>query len=148
MSDEDANRHWGKTLFNRAWELLDAGELEPEAERELLSAAFGQRWHWMEAGGPKERAIAEWQVGHVLCRLGHGDLGLHFARAALAETEAWDEAPLWMHASCYEGMARACAAVGDADGRAIWTGRCERALAQLDDPEDHDLISSQLASIP
>ena len=148
MTDDEGNRTWGRTMFNRAWELLDQGELEPAAERELLSAAFGQRWHWFEAGGPKERAIAEWQVSHVCSRLGHGELGLQFARASLAEAEGWDEAPLWMLASAYEGMARACAAVGDADGRALWTERCEQALAQVDDVEDRDHIASQLASIP
>lgn len=148
MADDDENRRWGRTLFNRAWEILDSGEDEPAAQRELLSAAFGQRWHWMEVGGPKERAIAEWQVGHVLARLGHGELALPFARAALEEVEAWDEAPLWLRASAYEGMARACAAVGDADGRATWTERCQAALEQVDDDEDREHIASQLASIP
>jgi hypothetical protein len=147
MSD-DENRKWGRTLFNRAWEILDSGDTEPAAQRELLSAAFGQRWHWFEAGGPKERAIADWQVAHVLCRLGHGELARGFATAALEESEAWQEAPLWMRASCYEGMARMCAAVGDTDGRATWTQRCEETLALLPEGEDRELISSQLASIP
>lgn len=148
MADDAAHQLWGKTLYNRAWEILDSGDEEPAAQRELLSAALGQRWHWMEVGGPKERAIAEWQVGHVLARLGHGELALSFARAALAEVEAWDDAPLWLRASAYEGMARACAAAGDTDGRATWSARCAAALAQVEDPEDRDLVAGQLASIP
>ncbi|MDX6273267.1 MAG: MerR family transcriptional regulator, thiopeptide resistance regulator [Frankiales bacterium] len=148
VDDGQANRHWGTRLFNRAWEILDSGDSEPAAQRELLSATFGQRWHWFEVGGPKERAVADWQVAHALCRLGYGDLGAEFAKTALAEAEGWDEAPLWLRASCYEGMARACAANGDSDGRATWTARCTDALARLDDPEDRELISSQLASIP
>jgi hypothetical protein len=148
VDTDEANKHWGKTLFNRAWEILDSGDDEPAAQRELLSATFGARWHWFEVGGPKERAISDWQVAHALCRLGYGDLGKVFATAALDETESWHEAPTWMRASCYEGMARACAALGDTDGRATWTKRCEDALAQVDDEEDRELISSQLASIP
>ena len=148
VDTDEANKHWGRTLFNRAWEILDSGDTEPAAQRELLSATFGQRWHWFEVGGPKQRSIADWQVAHVLCRLGHGELARGFATAALDEAEAWDEAPLWMLASCYEGMARVCAAVGDREGRATWTKRCEDALAKVEGAEDRELISSQLASIP
>jgi hypothetical protein len=70
-----------------------------------------------------------------------------FARAAVERTES-EGLPAWMQASGHEGMARACAAAGDRTGYDREAARARELLATVDDTEDRDLISSQLASIP
>ena len=47
-----------------------------------------------------------------------------------------------------EGMARACAAGGDAQGRARYVAACEAALAAEPDAEERAVIAGQLATVP
>ena len=51
-------------------------------------------------------------------------------------------------ASTLEGLARACAAQGDAAGRADYLRRATEALSAIDDNEERSLIADQIASVP
>jgi hypothetical protein len=53
-----------------------------------------------------------------------------------------------MQASAREGLARAYAAAGDRAGYDREAQRATELLEGVDDPEDRDLVRSQLASIP
>ena len=74
-------------------------------------------------------------------------MALKYATRALAtaEAEGWDD---WRRASMLEGMARAHAAVGDAAGRAAFVDQARAAVEAIADPEDRELIASQLATVP
>jgi hypothetical protein len=134
--------------FNRAWNLIDTTDRTAEQDRDLLATAFASRQHWVDAGGTAQNlAIADWQVAHAASLAGLADTALAFANAAVDRAESGD-LPAWMQASGHEGMARAHAAAGDRDGYAREAARARELLATVDDPEDRDLISSQLASIP
>ena len=71
-STEDVTR-WHRTmaprLFNRTWEILDHEDRTTEEEDEMLSAAFGQRFHWYKVGSGVNRAVADWQVGEPIFSL-------------------------------------------------------------------------------
>jgi hypothetical protein len=136
------------SYFNRAWELIDASDRTAEQDRDLLAAAFASRQHWVDAGGTAQNlAVSDWQVAHAASLAGLPDTAMAFASAALERTEAHD-LPVWMQASGHEGMARAYAAAGDRSGYDREAARTTELLATVDDAEDRDLISSQLASIP
>ena len=143
------HRDLGIELFNRVWELLDKPDRTAEENAEMLAAAFASRWHWGQADDAttENLAIGDWQVAHVAAQLGHGSVALEYAARALAAavTEGWGD---WQRASMLEGMARACAAAGDAEGRARYYAEASAALAQIAEDEDRDLIASQLATVP
>jgi hypothetical protein len=133
--------------FNRAWELIELTERSPADDAEMLAAAFASRYLWESVGGDEQRAVGDWQIAHVASWIGYGDLALSRAASALQRVEqnGWTD---WRLASCYEGMARAHAAAGDAAGYEHWAALAREAIDSLEDEEDRDLVASQLASIP
>jgi hypothetical protein len=147
MSDE--NRRYAVDLYNAAWELLDSPDRTIAEDDEVLTLAFASRYHWGEAedGGDEQLAIGDWFIGHVAAHLGLSALAVRFSGRALDRAEATG-ATGWQLASAYEGMARAHACAGDAEGRARYTALAEAALDAIDDPEEREVIEDQLRSIP
>jgi hypothetical protein len=147
--DDEASEHlqFGKQCFNAAWDLIVREERTPPQEDEMLLLAMTSRWHWGKVGGPEETSIADWQISHVACLLGLGDLALRFAGRALeaAEREAWGG---WRLGSAHEGMARASATVGDRESRQHHFAAAEAALASEPDVEAAGTIRDQLATVP
>jgi hypothetical protein len=142
------HRQLAVTYFGGAWELIDLTARSDEQVRDMLTAAFASRQHWIDAGGTAENlSISDWQVAHAASLAGLSDTALAFARAAVERSES-AKLPLWLQASAREGLARAYAAAGDRAGYDREAQRATELLAQVDDPEDSELIRSQLASIP
>ena len=144
-----AHRAFAGEYFNATWDLIDtAGGPGRTAadERRMLLLACASRVHWDQAGGPKEHAIGDWQVSHVLSLLGAGDLALSFAQSCLsaAQEQGWTDFVL---ATAHEGMARAYAVLGDKAQRDVHAGLCRAVLATLDE-EERGLIGGQLDSVP
>ena len=144
---EEWRRDLAKETFNRAWELIEKAPRKPWEDREMLVLAAASRLLWEDIGGEEPLMIGDWQIGHVLSRLGDGDMALQFAQAALerASDNGWQD---WRLASCVEGMARAHAARGDKVARDFYAERCQALLEALPDGEDRELITSQLATVP
>jgi hypothetical protein len=142
------HRQLAVTYFGAAWQLIDLEARSAEQDRDMLTAACTSRQHWIEAGGTaKNLAISDWQVAHAASLAGLADTAMAFARAAVERTES-ASLPVWMQASAREGLARAYAAAGDRAGYDREAQRATELLADVDDPEDRDLVRSQLASIP
>jgi hypothetical protein len=146
MSD-DHDRRIAVELFNATWALIDRSDRTPDDDVEMLLSAMTSRWHWARAGGREEVATGDWQVAHAASLLGLGDLALLFAERNLRAAEAlgWTG---WRLASAHEGMARAFAACGDADGRAHHVALANDALASETDAGDRQVILDQLATVP
>ena len=138
-------------LYNAAWELLDSPDRTVAQDDEVLTLAFASRYHWGEAeeegGGGEQLAIGDWFIGHVAAHLGLSALAVRFSGRALDRVEALGTGG-WLLASAYEGMARAHACAGDAEGRARYTALAEAALDGIADPEEREVIEDQLRSIP
>lgn len=149
MKDQAHEWHqkYGATLFNRSWELIERADRTADEDAEMLLAAATSRWHWGQIGGPEEITGGDWQVAHVSSLLGFGDLARFFAERNLrvATDEQWDG---WRLASAHEGMARACSAAGDVDGRERHLARAQEALDREPDDENRQVIAEQLASVP
>ena len=146
MSD-DVHRQIGVERFNATWDLIDRPDRSADDDVELLLSAMTSRWHWGQVGGPEEISTGDWQVAHAAALLGLGDLALLFARRNLttAEAQGWTG---WRLASAHEGMARACAVAGDADGRARHLDAARAALDAEPDAEERQVIADQLATVP
>ena len=143
MTTEDVpHRQLGVELFNRTWELLDAGRSGDE-DLDLLLAATTSRWHWEQVGGDEQRATGDWQVARFLSTLGAGDLALRFAERSLATVMA-SGVTGWRLASAHEGVARAHHVRGDTAARDEHVAAARAALADEPDAEDRDVIADQL----
>jgi hypothetical protein len=152
MSDDEQTEHaWHRRLavaeFNRCWDLIDKVDRSVDDRAEMLLAATTSRWHWAQIGGPEETAAGDWQIGHVASLLGFGDLAKLFAdrNLATATAEGWTG---WRLASAHEGVARACAMLGDGTGRERHVAEARAALSEEDDAGNVEVVAGQLATIP
>lgn len=149
MADDGGRLHreLGAELFNRTWELIEERQRSADDDVDMLLSAAASRWHWGQVGGPEEVATGDWQVAHVASLLGLGELARVFARhnLDLAISCEWDG---WRLASAHEGMARALAACGDADGREHHIDLAIGALERERSEADRAAIASQLRTVP
>lgn len=143
-STEDVTR-WHRTmapqLFNRTWEILDHEDRTTEEEDEMLSAAFGQRFHWYKVGSGVNRAVADWQVARAAAVLGYGELAMRFARRSLEVCETEELAPFYS-GYAHEAIARAAETMGDEATRDLHVAEARTlALAVGDEDERHMLLA-------
>ena len=132
------------STYKRCWDLLESARSADE-NRNLLTLAFTSRYHWLKAGGPTEWVISDWMVSRCAAVVGEGSLSVTFAKSALAGVA--NDSPAWLRASMYEGMARACVAIGDLDGKVQHIAQARRELASEESQEDRQLIESQIATV-
>lgn len=131
-------------LFNRTWELMDAGETGDE----LIHTAHASAYHWSKVGTAANRARGEWLCARVYSVLGRPEPALHHARRCLELVQAHpDEMDDWDLAGAYEAVARAELVAGDreAAARAAEAGRA--ACGTIGDEEDRENIERDLASL-
>jgi len=90
-----------------------------------------------------------WELIEEPARTAEQDrLMLVTACASWLEWDAVGELPSWLRASALEGLARANAAAGRKDERDAYLTAATQALGDIDDPQDRDLIASQLSTVP
>lgn len=106
----EVHRKLGAEGFHRAWELLDDPDRDEAGDARMLDAAHASRYHWGIIGGPRERAIADWQVARVYAAINEPALSLRFAELSLAECR--EHRLLDLLASAHEGIARAHGVAG------------------------------------
>ena len=141
------NRRFAVDLFNRSWDLLEMPDRSADDDAEMMAAAFGSAWHWQQVGTAENIALGDHQISKVASHLGQPALALHYARRALEAIEIGHFGD-WQVAAAYEGMARACAAAGDAAGRDYWVQRCTIALGAVPDAADRSVVAEQLLNLP
>lgn len=140
------HRAFAPLAFNEAWALLDLPEPTRQEEEEMLAAAFAQRYHWYAVGGPRNRAIADWQISRVAAVLGYADLALRFGERSLAVCLD-NDLDSFVTGFAHEAIARAAAEVDDID---MFTEHLEEAkekLLEIEDPEDRDMLEADLTEM-
>ena len=142
----DEHRALGVELYNRTWELLEAGA---DAD-EIVDAGHASAFHWRHATGvtAANHARSHWLCSHVYALLGRPEPALYHAERCLSvvssDPDNMEEFDL---PSAYEALARANAVAGDADEarRFVDLGRAE--TARIADAEDREQLESQFAEI-
>jgi hypothetical protein len=115
----------------------------------MVHAAHASRWHWSQAGelgGDQQLAVGEWQCSRVYSVLGRGEPALHHAKACLAICQETGQGD-WVVAAAYEALTRASAVAGDAGEAQAWLAKAQAAAAAIADPEDREVIDSDLAAL-
>ena len=143
MADHD-HRAIAISTYGDCWDLLESVR-SAEEDRNLMTLAFTSRYHWLKAGGPTEWVISDWMVSRCAAAVGEGSLSVTFAKSALAGVA--DDSPAWLLASMHEGMARACVAIGDLEGKVQHIAQARRELESEESQEDRQLIESQIATV-
>ncbi|HSF84540.1 MAG TPA: hypothetical protein VLG28_02620 [Acidimicrobiia bacterium] len=146
MSEHDCHRTMAAEMFNRTWDLLDAGERTPEADRRLLAAAYASYAHWREVGTPKNHSVSDWQVSRVWAALGDAGHAAEYGAEALRIAEEHDLGAFYV-AYGHEALARAATLRGDAAERDRRLAAAEAMLDDIDEAESAELIRNDLEAI-
>jgi hypothetical protein len=133
--------------YNNCWELLEKEKRTSDDDVELMTSAFVSRYHWSMIGTHDQFVMADWMVSRTAAATKNGDLSIQFALLAFERAQA-SETPDWLKASVAEGLARAYACAGRVKERNSWFAEAERLVQDIIDPDDRELISSQLRSVP
>ncbi|HZD86927.1 MAG TPA: hypothetical protein VE088_02860 [Gaiellaceae bacterium] len=144
--DADEHRRLGIELYNRTWELLEAGA-DPD---EVVDCAHASAHHWRRARGATaaNRARSHWLCSHVYAVLGRPEPALHHAGRCLELVEGFPaEMDDFDLPAAYEALARAHAAAGEeAEARRyVELGRAE--TAKIADTGEREHLEGQLGSI-
>ena len=139
------HRWMAASLFNRAWELMEAPRT-PEEDRELLAAALASWLHWRPVGSAVNHAVADWQVARVFTLLGEPARAAEFGRESLRTAEAEGLSPFYVGYAC-EALARAAALAGDAEQRESWLERARRVAAAVTDSEERAALETDLDTV-
>ena len=139
----ELHRKLGSECFNQAWELLDDPHRDEAGDRRLLDLVHTSSHHWGLAGGPKERAIGEWQISRAYSSVNEPALALRYAEACLRTCQANDLSDVL--STAYEGIARAHGLAGRTRFAREFLGQARAALdAAAVDGEDRKLFLRQI----
>lgn len=141
-------REYAVSLFNRTWDLLELSERTPEQIDEMIHIAHASCYHWGQVGAPANGARGKWQCARVYATLGHAEPALWHARRCLEIVEAGGEGlEDWDLPSAQQALAHAHLAAGDRDEARRWAGLAAESATRIEDPEDRELIESQIAEL-
>ena len=146
--DPAGQRTLAVSTFNRVWELLELPERTPEETDEMIHAAHVSCYVWSRIGNPANVAHGEWQCARVYATLGRAEPALWHAGRCLELSEAGGEGfEDWDLPSAQQGMAHAQLAAGEREEAQRWAGLARAELARVEDPEDRELIESQISEL-
>jgi DNA-binding transcriptional MerR regulator len=146
--DAATHRRLAVELFNRSWTLLEMDQRSPEQVDELIHCVHASRHHWGEVGTAANIARGENQCARVYAALGRGEPALHHATRCLELVRAGGEGlEDWDLASALEVMARAQLAAGNAEDAAQYAALARQELETVQDPDDREVVESQLAEV-
>lgn len=137
------HRTMGPLLFNRTWELLDADERNEHDDDAMLSATFGQRFHWYQVGTPLHMAISDWQVSRVAAVLGLADLAERFGRRSLDLCEENDLPPFY-RGYAHEALARAADVMDDHKTRDQHVLAARELLHLIPDDDERAMLEADV----
>jgi hypothetical protein len=146
--DAAIHRRLAIDLFNRSWELLEIEHRTPEQDDELVHVVHASRYHWGEVGNAANLARGENQCARAYAALGRAEPAVHHARRAVELVHAGGEGyEDWDLASALEALARAQLVAGDRDEAARCAALARKELESVADPEDRQIIASQIAEL-
>ncbi len=149
MSSEtphDCHRIMAAEMFNATWELLDAGDRSPEADRTLLATAYASWAHWRRVGMPKNFSVSDWQMSRVWSVIGDAARTGEHGAEALRIAEDDGLGPFYVGYG-HEALARAAALAGDRAAVDRHLAAAEALLSQVDEAESADVLRADLEAI-
>jgi hypothetical protein len=138
----------GSYLFNHVWDLMEKKKRTREEDAEMIRDVHAMRFHWGEAGTPKNFAVSEWQIARVYSLLGMPESALYHAKRSLAHVKKGGREFEDFHLpSAYEGLARAYSTAGDTRNAKRYARLAEQFASKIKNPEDRKTIVDQIQSI-
>ena len=143
---EDMHRFCAVELFHRTWSLLESDLRSGDEDAAMIDMAHASRWHWGVSGAPVNIARGSWLISRVYAVLGRGNEARVHAERYLFECEENDLSE-FDRAFAHEAIARACGALGDAEGLATHVQYGLAAAEQVADDSEREWVRRNLATV-
>ena len=146
--DVELHRRLGKEYFNRVWDLLNLEQRTPEQDAEMVHTTHAQAFHWSQVGEGPRSARAEWQCSWVYSELERPEPALYHAHRCEAICRQYaDELEDFDLPAMHEAFARAHLVAGNREEAMHRLRLANDLCAKIADPEDREIIQSQIDSI-
>jgi ribosomal protein S18 acetylase RimI-like enzyme len=146
-ADLPQHRKLAAELFNGTWTLLEKQDRTPDDDTRMIHMAHASAYHWLQVGTPLNFGRSHWLCSRVYSVLGRPEPALYHAQLAhdICTEHSIGDFDL---AYAFEALARAHALAGNRGESAGWLERARVATADVAEPEDRELLVSDLATIP
>jgi hypothetical protein len=134
-------------LFNHVWTLLDKEDRSEREDDMMVAAAYASRFLWEQVGTPVNHARGEWQISRACVTAGRAEEALLHAERCLQICEQHALEPFDL-AYAHEALARAAELRGDSSSAAAHADHARSSAAMVTDPDEHELLQSDLATLP
>ena len=143
-AEREFHRKAATHCFNQAWDLMVMKDRSAAEDSQLLHLAHTSRYHWGLVGGPRQRAVSDWQLSRVYAALHEPRLAVKFARSCLGASRR--HRLRVVEETAYEALARAYATSKDYRRARKCLDRAQTMLDKLDvDEEDRKIFQGQLS---
>ncbi|HPQ42102.1 MAG TPA: hypothetical protein PLV45_17160 [bacterium] len=147
VTKDQAHQYFAVALNNRTWELLGRKDRTPAENEEMIHAAHGSCWHWMQIGTPVNHQRGEWLISRVYAVLGMAEPAVYHAQLCRELTEKYaGEMQDFDRAYAWESLARAYAVSGDAEVAAEYRAKAVLVGQAISGDEDRKMFMSDLES--
>jgi hypothetical protein len=149
----DLHRWFGAHLNNQAWDVIAAGPVSSEApvseREELLYSAYASAWHWRQIGDAANAARGEHLISRVASCVGEPEVALRHAQRCLDLVQQNPEVMTdWDAPFAHEALARAHAAMGDADTANAHLAKARELAAAIVDNDNRAVLESEFETGP
>ena len=144
--EPDRQRAVAAELFNYVWTLMETEERGPRQTQMMVAAAYASRFFWDEIGEPFRLARGEWQIARACATAGRPVEALQHAQACLDLCQE-HQLGAFDRGCAHEALARAHQLAGDSGSAANHAQQAREQSAQISDPDERDLLISDLAAL-
>jgi hypothetical protein len=145
--EPETQKRLGIELFNYVWTMLENdARTERETDR-MIDAAHASRFFWEKVGEPENHARGEWQISRAYATAGRAGESLYHAERCLRICREHGIGDFDL-AYAYEALSRAHSIAGESELSASYREQAYEQSEQVSDPEDRDLLRSDLESLP
>lgn len=141
-----AHRYFAAECFNRAWDLIDKPDRTPEEDDEMIRLNQASLYHWSQREDCTNRnlSVGYWQAARIYALIGQADNGRRYGELCLRYSQ--DEGAFYL-GYAYEALARAESVAGEGENAAKYLQDAHQHLAQINDPEERELLENDLKTI-
>lgn len=132
--------------FNKAWDLIEKSDRTPEEDERMICLSQASIYHWTQRDDCTDRnlSVGYWQLSRIYALLNRGQEARRYAEYSLERARS---EPPFYRGYAYEALARSEHSLGHEDKAQSFLWEAEKALEEIEDSSERELLEQDLASL-